>query len=465
MRRNLPSLAGLVAGLALSLIVARLALAPRVVERYPTPGTKAPSTSDVRIGFSQPMDEASVTTRLHISPSRDGEIAWDGTTLVFHPAEAWPTGVPVEVRIDAGARSRRGLTTWATTHWSFAVREPRLVYLWPAGQAADVYARSTSASEAVRLTTSPMGAADFTLGDVATQLVYTAERGAGETDLRAIDLETGQDRLLLSCPAGERCTSPALSPDGSKLAFVRAGVQAGGGANFPSAATRVWLWSLGAAPPQPISPEGDAASTPFWSPQGWLTFVDSTQASILVLDPSTGDLAAPLAAIPSALGERGSWSPDGHYLVYPDLVFPAHEEVEGEHIPVLETHLFRWDVLSGSLIDTSLAAGVGVEDAAPMFSTGGDWIVFNRRVLTAGEWTPGRQLWRMHPDGSGAEVLTDEPFINHGAPVVGPQDTTLAYLRYDTEQPLEPAQIWWFDLETHQGSRAVEGGYLPAWIP
>ena len=461
MRRTLPPWPWLLAGLALGLLGARLALAPRVVERSPAPGTMAPSTSDVRLTFSQLMDEASVTTRLHITPSQVGEIAWDGTTLVFRPADAWPTGVTVEVRLDAGARSRRGLTMWLATRWSYTVREPRLVYLWPAGEAADAYTRTAADTDAVRVTTSAQGVVDFALGSRGTQLVYTAERGAGETDLRATDLETGRDRLLFSCPAGERCTSPSLSPDGSQLAFVRAKVQAGGNSTLPTAATRVWLVTLGAELARPISPEGEIASTPFWSPQGGLAYVNSTRASILMIDPSSGASAAPLAAIPSALGERGSWSPDGRYLVYPDLVFPA-QEIEAERAPALETHLFRWEVASGELLDLSAAA---VEDAAPAFSTRGEWIIFNRRVLATGEWTPGRQLWRMHLDGSGAEALTAEPFINHGAPAPGPQETTLAYLRYDVEQPLEPAQIWWFDLETRQGSRAVGGGYLPAWIP
>jgi len=464
-RRTLPSLPWLVAGLALGLMAARLALAPRVGERTPAPGASAASTAQVRLAFSQPMDEASVTRRLRFTPSRNGEITWDGTTLVFRPAQAWVSGETVEVRLDAGARSRRGLTTWTATHWSFTVREPRLAYLWPAGEAADVYTRTPSDADAVRVTTSADGVVDFTLGARGTQLVYTAERGAGETDLRGIDLETGQDRLLFTCPAGERCTSPALSPDGSLLAFVRAGVQSSGNAVLPTAATRVWLLTLGAGPAVPIGPEGDAASTPFWSPQGWLAFVDLTRASIVLIDPSAVDRDPPLAAIPSTLGERGSWSPDGHYLVYPDLVFPAHEEVEAERAPALETHLFRWEVSSGELLDLSTQAGVGVEDAAPVFAARGAWILFNRRMLAADGWTPGRQLWRMHLDGSGAEALSAEPFINHGAPAPGPQETTLAYLRYDVEQPLEPAQIWWFDLETRQGSRAVEGGYLPSWIP
>ena len=92
-------------------------------------------------------------------------------------------------------------------------------------------------------------------------------------------------------------------------------------------------------------------------------------------------------------------------------------------------------------------------------------MVFSRRLLSEGGWTPGRQLWRMRLDGSQAAPLTDAPFINHGAPAVGPTGTPLAYLRFDLETPLEPAQIWWFDLETLRESSRRRGRLLAGMDP
>jgi hypothetical protein len=169
------------------------------------------------------------------------------------------------------------------------------------------------------------------------------------------------------------------------------------------------------------------------------------------------------------MGESGCWSPDGSSLIYPDLLLPREASLadpdDEAALPALEAHLFRWEVSSGSLTDLSAASGLPVEDTSPTYTPQGDWVIFSRRLLSEGGWTPGRQLWRMRPDGSQAAPLTDAPFINHGAPAVGPPGTPVAYLRFDLEAPLEPAQIWWFDLETLRESRAVEGGYLAAWIP
>ena len=119
---------------------ARLALGPRLVARSPAPGASAAASSDLRLTFSQPMEPSSVSTRLHLSPPVDGELLWEGRTLIFRPHEGWPAGATIEVRLEAGARSLSGLATWYASNWRFTLRAPRLAYLWPAGQPADIYA-------------------------------------------------------------------------------------------------------------------------------------------------------------------------------------------------------------------------------------------------------------------------------------------------------------------------------------
>ena len=459
MRRTLPAWLGIPLGVAIGLLGARLALGPRLVARSPAPGASTSVGSDLRLTFNQPMEPSSVSTRLHLSPAVDGELLWEGRTLIFRPHPSWPAGAAVEVRLEAGARSLSGLATWFTTSWRFTLRAPRLAYLWPGGGPADIYALLPSADAPERLTSNGE-VRDFTLGSGGMELAYTVERTDGRTEMRALRVDTGEERLLLRCPAGEACSSAAFSPDGKLLAFVR-GAEASTGGGRP----RVWLLETGTSDPLPASPERSSALMPFWSPQGWLTYVDTTRGALVVVSTTDAESIVPLGASPSTQGERGAWSPDGTYLVYPDLLLPSGEETEREGAAFPEAHLFRWEPASGELIDLSLAAGERVEDSAPSFSPDGEWIIFGRRVLAAGQWTPGRQLWRMRGDGSQAEALTDKSFINHGAPTWSPAGDRLAYLRYNVEAPLEPAELWWYDLSTRQSSQAVVGGYAAVWIP
>lgn len=232
---------GIVVGVAAS----RLALAPRVVDRKPAPGAIVPATTEIRISFTQAMDEASVAERLCVDSQVPGQIGWEGATLIYHPEGGWPSRSTVEVALRAGARSRRGLSM----------------------------------------------------------------------------------------------------------------------------------------------------------------------------------------------------------------------------IAGMETHLFAWEVADGTLSDLTAVGGWQAEDISPAFSPEGNWVCFSRRLLGRGGWTSGEQLGRMRANGSRAEPLTDGPFINHGAPAVGPRGNVLAYLRYDLEALTEPAQIRSIDLETRAEQVVAEGGYLPAWIP
>jgi Tol biopolymer transport system component len=464
MGRSLPAWLGISVGVAIGLAGARLALGPRLVERAPAPGALIPASSELRLTFNLPMEPASVSTRLHLNPSVDGEVRWEGRTMIFRPRQGWPAGSPIEVRLEAGARSLSGLATWLASTWRFSVRSPRLGYLWPAGEPADIYMLLPSAAAPERLT-SAGGVLDFSIGAGGTLLAYSLKSADGSTEMHALGVETGEDRLLFRCAESEGCSSAAVSPDGKLLAVVRGAGGQGEGPPDAPVHRRVWVVETDTGSVWPVSAEESTSLSPFWSPQGWLTYVDTTRGALVVVSLADPQAVEPLGAVPSSLGERGAWSPDGSYLIYPDLLFPSEEEAEEEAAAHLEAHLYRWEPATGDLIDLSLEAGERVEDGVPTFSPDGEWIVFGRRVIAAGKWTPGRQLWRSRLDGSQAEPLTNEAFINHGAPAWSPAGDRLAYLRYNVETPLEPAALWWFDLGRRESSQAAVGGYAPAWIP
>jgi hypothetical protein len=456
-----------VVGLAAGLLLAAALSSPRIIGILPDDSaTDVPGKAPLRITFNQPMDHVSVESHLAIEPRPGGDLRWEGNSLVFQPIEPWPSGARVEARLTAGALSARRLPLLSERGWTFEVGVPRIVYLWPANEAAELYARTLEAEEPLQLTHTS-GVLDYSLTADGSAVVYAAYAVTGQVEIRQRELPSGEDRLLYACPEGLVCRAPALSPDAGWLAFEAHEDNPAGQA--PGAVlVRVHLVRVnGNEPAFPLAAADHATSRPAWSPIGWLAYYDLTlQAYALVIEPAGPDPSVDLY-VPNALGDRGDWSPDGETFVLPELVFVADSPVvTGEdQPPVFYSHLYRVDVRSGAVLDLSGEAGYLVEDTGPAFSPDGLWLVFSRKYLDRSRWTLGRQIWRMRTDGLGAEALTDQPSLNHSALSWSPDGAFLVYMLFDQTDMTRPAEVWWTAVDGSQVGQLAVGAYSPQWSP
>jgi Tol biopolymer transport system component len=302
-------------------------------------------------------------------------------------------------------------------------------------------------------------------------LVTAVLRPDGGSDLRIMRLSGGEDRLVYACPDRVRCQAPALSPSADFVAFEMLAVEGGTAAVPVLGPSQVWVVGTAAgSKPFAVGDPADVTVLPTWSPTGLLAFDDATAGAIIIKDPKRGPTGAPMTQFASALGEVGSWSPDGMSLVFPEVIFPPTTSTPpagstGESAPVFFSHLNRADIGQGTIVDlTGETAGL-VEDASPAFSPDGAWIAFARKFLDSTRWSLGRQLWLMHPDGSGARALTHEASFNHSAIAWEPSSGMLAYMRFNMADPGQPAEIWWMNLDRGEGHLLIAGGYQPRWIP
>lgn len=442
-------------GLFTGLLVLAYLGAPRVEHFSPNPQSLHVSASaPIRISFNRPMDRVSVETRLSISPEIPGRFSWEGSTVVYRPAGAWQAGTTVQVGLRAGARSTLFLPILRSLTWSFEVGKPRLSYLWPADSVPDLYIHDLASGETERITRTEAGVMDYS---VAGATVYYAElRADGSSALRAIDLETGADRTLHECPPAERCRSPAVDPSGTQLAFEWYAWEVSESGQRVPGPTQVRLLPLdGDAEPRPLAPAGQSLKTPMWSPAGQLAYYNATLQAIGLIRADSG---SPPELIPNGLGLLGSWSPDGRYLVLPEIVFP---ETEAAGQPDFVSHLYRIDALSTAVSELSQGP---VEDASPSYSPDGQWIAFARKYLD-GRWTPGRQLWLMRADGSQSRPLTQQPDFSHSAISWSLDSSTLAFMQRSQTDTSLPPQIWISDRTGEQQRMLVDGGFLPLWLP
>jgi hypothetical protein len=468
-RRIPPAFIGAL-GVFLSLIIAAIFVAPRVVTVVPQPeSSDVPSTASIRISFNRTMDQLSVETRLSIMPSLPGSMSWDANTLVFEPLEQWPRGSTITVRLGAGARSTRFLPMLRSQTWTFSVGEPRVVYLWSAEETADLYTRPIDGIGSTRRTQTEHGVLDYTLSGDHETLIYVEARVDGGSDLRALELVSGEDRMLFACPEETRCMAPALSPDENWLAFEMRTLSLGVGGKQLSGSNQVWIIALNEVGIElPVGPSDHVISSPTWSPQGYLTYYDETLRIITLVDLQTYPEMEAMTHIPSEMGLNGSWSPDGAYLIYAEIVFPTTEalpEEEGSLQTLFYSHLYRVEVATGMTVDLSGEPVRLVEDASPVYSPDGGWIAFTRKYLQAARWSLGRQLWIMRSDGTELQQITDDPNYNHSSLIWNLDSSALLYMRKNQADLSESTEIWMVDLPSGEFEQIVVGGYMPQWIP
>ena len=418
-----------------------------------------PASAPIHIDFDRAMDRISVEARFSVEPAIPGEITWEGSTLFYHPLESWPIGQEISVRLEAGARSTRFLPVLNSLGWSFQVGEPRLAYLWPSGARADLYLLDLTDQKRRRLTETEAGVIDYSIGPEGSSIVYSALNEDGTSEIRLIDLASGADEPLYGCDAASRCQRPVISPDGTLLAFERFEWETSAAGRRVPGARQVWLLSLtDETDPIRVQPEEQVANSPDWSPDGILTFYNDSLDAVAFFEPAGSQ---PINMVPNGLGFLGVWSPDGQFLILPEIVFPTAGELEEEEGLDFFSHLYRIESATLEIKDLSLGM---VEDASPAYSPDGEWIAFGRKFLDE-RWTPGRQVWIMRADGSQPRPITDDPEFSHASLVWNPDSTRLAYMRLNQADPNEMPEIWMIDREGKVHEFLVEGGYLPQWIP
>jgi TolB protein len=137
--------------------------------------------------------------------------------------------------------------------------------------------------------------------------------------------------------------------------------------------------------------------------------VEDSGSSIIYTLPATGGVPKRVTRVgPSYLH---GWSPDGRWLVYTGV---RGAELDVYKIPV-----------SGSGREMRLTSAPGLDDG-PEFTPDGSYIYFNSSR------TGRMQIWRMRPDGSSQEQVTNDAF-NNWFPHISPDGKWIAYIAFPAD--------------------------------
>lgn len=445
-RMVLGIIGALVTAIATVTLLGDLAGVP-VRDVYPGDGSAPPATASIRITFGQEMRQASVEERFHIVPAVDGALRWDGPTLIFEPAAPLTPGQEYTVTLEQGAESIDQRQLQCAVEWSFAPRDPAVLYLAPAdGPVRSLWTLQAPGEEPVELFSSEYGLFNFAVSADGSQIAMTVLDGEMKSEIWLMYADGSDARAITTCAPGS-CSSPAWSPDGSTLAYERQDASATGNPG-PS---RIWLYDVETSETAPVFEDNQVLGfTPRWSPDGSrLAFFDANVQAIRVLEMTTGEDAV----VPNQMGEVGSFAPDGSAMVYTEIR-PVGRQF------FAELWLAQFDGERG--MRTLLEASE--EDQAAVWSPDGQWIAFARRRLDRqGGW--GSQLALYNVQTEEVRLVTDDPKYNNTRFEWSPDSQQILLQRFELEAVDGKWELWIYNLSNGNLSLLVENAFGTAWMP
>ena len=413
----------------------------------PADGDNPSANTSIRIAFNQPMDIASVESRFSIQPKVDGQITWDGNTLVFKPKTPLSAGQAYTAQLQTGAASKLGRQTTRLLKWTFRTRQPGVLYLSLTKTQTDTLWWSALDGTGTRqVYSAPDGIDGYAVSPDGGRVALAVVDDKQGADVWLIDPSGRNPTRITNCSPGY-CSQPAWLPDGSGVAYIAQDSTPIG--VVPSG--RIWVYDLAGKQASPMFQNATVRAADItWSPDGGhAAFFDPTGPGFRILDMNSGQGSF----IPSQMGEMGSFSPDGLALTYAD-----YRPVGGQFYPEV------WLAQLGGEHGIAPLVDPPEEDRFPSWSPDNHWIAFSRRLLNR---TQGLAFQFMLYNVQSHELrqVTHDSNYNDVDYEWGPSGDVVIVQRQQLDAEPPGPQLWLYTLKTSQMTRIVSGGLDPRWLP
>ncbi len=372
----------------------------------------------ILVSFNQQMDHASTQAAVQIAPATTVTFSWESNTLAVQPTNGnLAPNTQYQVTIGPGAKTAAGqqLATPATI--TFVTQPPPAPTPTPPPVPTPTAGPTLGDKEVAPLGGTTVAAVQWSAD--SSSLYFVNAKGA----LELVPAKGGAVTVI----APDSVTSPAISPAGDRLAYVRGGkievltFAAGSTAELvPNAAPTVLGWAkdkLMWAAAGGIYTEGDkgvvqlaqlpstgTVSVLSFSPDGAHVAYQQDQ-DLLVLDVGSGKSAA--------LGQAGAnflgWSPDGSLLMYLAGGSITVSNPLGNATSTLPSGEPSWSTQDAILLGSDT-------DISQVRPDGSDAMKLSNGTYHAPQWAP---------DGSSFAFFRGGQLWTATAPPMPPQPTVL----------------------------------------
>lgn len=299
-------------------------------------------------------------------------------------ASGAPTSGVVPLTVDFTGSATDG--TIASYRWAFGDGSP-----WTTLQNPSHQYTKPGVFTALFYATNSEGASSFTTVPITvrqSRIAYQqipVNSAPGQPHIRVIGSD-GAGAVNVTDGSQFEDAEPAMSPDGTRIAFTR---QVGG-------AWEVFAVNIDGTDLRRLTTDGRTARTPAWSPDGQrIAFASDRGADYVTHIWVINDDGSNPQQITSGTSDEysPSWAPDGHHLAF------ARSEPEIPDAPLaVDIFVLDLDDLGAAPVQITNRAG---HDDAPAFSPDGEWIAFqsNRDAPPGEPWEI--QAYVVRSDGTG----------------------------------------------------------------
>jgi hypothetical protein len=419
----------------------------RVKTNLPEGGLIGPYQT-ITLTFSESVDPKMAEALFDLQPKIEGVFGWvDSNTLQFTPSEPFEKSTEYKLILHFGVLSRNGHELKRDLNWDLHVREPLLAYLKVEDNQKSIWVTDLNNGSPRRLTDASVAVLGFDASRDGEFVVFYALN-----EMNGIDLwrttRNGESTLLLDC-GRDRCRTPSISPDGTRIAYARE--IAGPGEAFPFGSPRVWLLDITNGQDGPFYEDQQVLGyEPQWSPNGTqLASFDGLADQIRLLNMTSGEQFI----FSSGTGGPITWSPDEKKFLFTDV-----EQSEGG---------VRTRVRMADLTLNEASTLIGAEDDMDYAYNSLTWSpVDDSEVLLGmrdGGDDPSQVLWLFNPARLDGIIIAGQPNYAYSLPHWNALGDALIFQQFKLKGTYKPEIGFW--EQGLQEPRVIVEGLLPHWLP